>query len=254
MFALTDHAQSQEKRDTILLFSGRLINEQTGKPVKFAHVINQTWSHVVISDTLGFFKIHVRLNDLLMVTSIGFYDFPIYIYDTIARENKLHIYRIIPKIYSLPGVSVLRLGTYEQFKYNFLSLKLPGPEHPADTSVFKKIDKGIDTVGNAAPLTITGPVSALYNLLSKEGKSLRKYKKLKEEEEFWKKVEYKYNVEMLVRITHLQGPELYEFINFCNFSKEFIKESSEYEIIENVLEKLKEYKVRESGVQKSGNN
>ncbi len=181
MIALTDYAQSQEKLDTIMLFSGRLINEQTGKPVKFAHVINQTWSHVVISDTLGFFRIHVRLNDLLMFTSIGFYDLPIYINDSIASENKLHIYRMIPKTYSLQGVNVLRLGTYEQFKYNFLNLKLPVPEHPADTSVFKKIEKGIDTVANPEPLTITGPISAVYYLVSKEGRTLKKYNKLKEE-------------------------------------------------------------------------
>jgi len=252
VIAFAGKAQSQATRDTILLFSGRLVNEQTGNPVKFAHIINQTWLHVVTSDTLGFFRIHVRLNDLLMITSIGFYDLPVYIYDSIANENKLHIYRMIPKIYSLPEVNVLRLGTYDQFKYKLLNLRLPLSSYPADTSVFRKIDKGIDTLGNAAPLTITGPVTAIYNLLSKEGKTLRKYKKLKEEEEFWKKVEYKYNVEMLVRITHLQGPELYEFINFCNFSKEFIQESSEYEIIERVLEKFKEYKLQESEIQKYG--
>jgi hypothetical protein len=249
MVVFTGHVQSQENRDTILLFSGRIINEQTGTPIKFAHIINQTWSHLAISDTLGYFRIRVRLNDLLIITSIGFYDLPIYIYDSIIAENRLHIYHMIPKIYSLPGVNVLRLGTYEQFKYNFLNLQLPQPEHPASTLVLQDIEKGIDTLGITEPASIGSPITAIYNLVSKEGKSLRKLKKLKEEEEFWKQVEYKYNPEMLGRITGLQGPELFEFINFCNFSHKFVLESSEYEIIEKVLDKLKEYREQESGIQ-----
>jgi hypothetical protein len=253
MIILTGHAQSQENRDAILIFSGRIINEQTGTPIKFAHVINQTWSHLAISDTLGYFRIRVRLNDLLIITSIGFYDLPIYIYDSIVAENRLHIYHMIPKIYSLSGVNVLRLGTYEQFKYNFLKLELPEPEHPASTLVLQDIEQGIDTLGITEPSSLGSPITAIYNRVSKEGKSLRKLKKVKEEEEFWKQVEYKYNPEMLSRITGLQGPELFEFINFCNFSHKFILESSEYEIIKKVLDKLKEYREQESGMQGSWN-
>jgi hypothetical protein len=47
---------------------------------------------------------------------------------------------------------------------------------------------------------------------------------------------------MLERITGLKGLELYEFTSFCNFNQKFLLRASEYEIIEKVLEKLKEYK------------
>lgn len=43
---------------------------------------------------------------------------------------------------------------------------------------------------------------------------------------------------MVTRITGMEGAELYEFITFCNFSREFMLEASEYEIIEAILEKL----------------
>ncbi len=245
MFEFCNPASGQEIRDTVLLFSGKLINEQTGDPVQLSHIINQKRNYAIISDTLGYFSIYVRPKDLLIATAIGFYDLPIYISDSVARINIFHTYRMIPKIYAIPEIDINRLGTYEQFKYNFLNLDLPEPEHPANPTVFIDIGKGIDTLDIIEPLSLGSPITAIYNLVSKEGKSLRKLKKLQEEEEFRKQVGYKYNPEMLGRITGLSGPELYEFIKFCNFSKGFILKSTEYEIIEKVLEKLKEYRKKE---------
>jgi hypothetical protein len=229
-------------RDSIQLFSGRLIDAQTDDPIQFAHIINQTRNYAVISDTLGYFSIHIQQKDLLVVTEIGYYDLPIYISDSVARANRFHIYRMIPKVYTIKEIDINRLGTYEQFKYNFLNLDLPEQEHPANPSVFKDIEKGTDTLDLIETFSIGSPITAIYNLVSKEGKSFRKLKKLKEEEEFWKKVEHKYNLEMLERITGLKGLELYEFTSFCNFNQKFLLRASEYEIIEKVLEILKEYK------------
>jgi hypothetical protein len=241
-------AQNQEGiRDSVQLFSGRLIDAQTDDPIQFAHIINQTWNYAVISDTLGYFSIPIRQKDLLVVTEIGYYDLPIYISDSVAGVNRFHIYRMIPKVYSIKEINITRLGTYEQFKHNFLSLDLPEPEHQANPSVFNDIDKGTDTLDIIETFSIGSPITAIYNLVSKEGKSLRKLKKLNEEEEFRKQVEHKYNLEMLERITGLNGLELYEFISFCNFNKKFLLRASEYEIIEKVLEKLKEYRKTTAG-------
>jgi hypothetical protein len=236
-------AQNQEGiLDSIQSFSGRLIDAQTDGPIQFAHIINQTRNYAVISDTLGYFSIPVRQKDLLVVTEIGYYDLPIYISDSVAKANRFHIYRMIPKVYAIKEININRLGTYGQFKYNFLNLDLPEQEHPANPSVFNDIEKGIDTLDLIETFSIGSPITAIYNLVSKEGKSLRKLKKLKAEEEFWKQVEYKYNLEMLERITGMKGVELYEFISFCNFGRKFILRASEYEIIETVLDKLKEYR------------
>jgi len=246
MVLLWDLVQGQQIVDSVFLFSGRLINEQTGDPVQYSHIINQTRNYAIITDSLGYFSINVHQEDLLVATAIGYYDLPIYISDSVAGINRFHTYRMIPKIYTIQEIDVNRLGTYEQFKRDFLNLELPEPEHPANPCVFSDIDKGIDTLDIIGTISLGSPITAIYNLVSKEGKSLRKLKKLQEEEKFRKRVENKYNTEMLIRITGMQGQELYEFINFCKFSRNFILESSEYEIIEKVLEKLNEYILKES--------
>jgi hypothetical protein len=241
--SLNCSCQTQEViRDSVHFFSGKLIDSQTGEPVQFAHVLNETQSYAMISDTIGYFSIPVHLHDLLVATAIGYYNLPLYISDSIYTLNRFHTFRMIPKIYPIKEVNVSVLGTYDQFKYKFLHLDIPNPENKINPSVLNDIMLGIDTTGVVRPATIMSPITAIYNLVSKEGKSARKLKKIEEEEKFLKQVEYKYNNDMLERITGLKGIELYEFISFCNFNRKFLLEASEYEIIEAVLEKLDEYR------------
>lgn len=235
IFALPFYSHSQ-------IFSGRLIDSQTGEPVQFAHIYNQTQGRAMISDTLGYFSIPVSNQDLLVVTAIGYYNLPVYLNDSLYALYKFHTLKMISKIYSIGEVSVSILGTYEQFKYKFLNLDSLQPENQINPSVLSDILAGIDTTDVIQPPGIMSPITAIYNMVSKEGKSMRKFKKIQEEEEFLKQIEYKYSMEMLQRLTGLKGLELYEFKSFCNFSDTFLLRANEYEIIEKVMEKLKEYR------------
>jgi hypothetical protein len=237
------NAQIRETvEDSIHIFSGKLVDSQTGEPVQFAHVYNQTQSYAMISDTLGYFNIPVNLEDLLVATAIGYYNLPVYVNDSIYMLNKFHTYKMIPKIYNIREINISVLGTYEQFKYKFLNLDVPDLENPINPTILSDILAGIDTTDLIQPAGIMSPITAIYNAVSKEGKSLKKLKKIQEEEEFLKQVEYKYNIAMLERITGMKGLELNDFISFCNFNHKFLLSASEYEIIEAVLKKLGEYR------------
>jgi len=234
-------AQS-ENSDSLYIISGRLIDFMSEDGVQFAHIIDQTRKHTTISNTLGYFRILAGIHDLLIITAIGYYDLPVLLNDSLVYVDELRVFKLIPRIYPIGEVKIGQLGTYEQFKYNFLNLDIPEPTDQMHPSIIPDIENGIDTLDIIGPLSVMSPISAIYYLLSKEGKSLRKLEKITEEEDFLKQIEYKYSHEMLTRITGLEGEALYEFITFCNFNREFLLESSEYEIIEAVLEKLEEYK------------
>jgi len=228
--------------DSVHIISGRLIDFMNEDGVQFAHIINQNRGYAMISDTLGYFRILAGLNDLIIVTAIGYYNLPVLINDSILFAEEFRIFKMVPRIYPINEVIVNPLGTYEQFKYNFMNLDVPEPKDQLHPSIMPEIESGIDTLDIIEPFSVMSPISAIYNLSSKEGKSLRKLEKITEEEQFLKQVEHKYNQEMLIRITGMEGEELYEFITFCNFSREFLLDATEYEIIEVILKKLKEYK------------
>jgi hypothetical protein len=90
-------------------------------------------------------------------------------------------------------------------------------------------------------MPVMSPVTALYNLLSKEGKSKRKLRKLLEQEAFEKQIDFKYSPEIVSHITGYTGFELYEFMDFCSFKKDFLLDATYYEITQAIVRKQLEF-------------
>lgn len=228
------------KNDSVRYFLGRIIDSEDHKPVQFAHIINRNSGLGMISDTLGYFTIRVQTNDFLTVTAIGFYDLAIQINDTLLLTDKIHDFHMSPRTYPIKTVDINPLGTYDQFKYNVLNLEITEPRGNIHPSIMEDINRGTDTLDMIEPLTITSPISVLYYLFSKEGKSIRRLQETLEKEKLEKKMLPK--IELAERITGLKGVELQEFLDFCNFEIDFFLSVTEYEAGVIILKCYEEYK------------
>jgi hypothetical protein len=227
-------------KDTTVYFKARVLDSLTREPVAFAHIVNRTRRNATISDTLGYFYIRTSPGDQLELTAIGYSARKITIGYSILRSRLVSDILLQPFVYSIEAVKVNPLGSYEQFRRRFATLELPESEYTIHPSVLDDIDEGTDTLDMllAPPMS---PVTALYNLLSKEGKSRRKLRKLQEQEAFEKQIDFKYSPDIVSQITGYTGFELYEFMVFCNFEKDFLLDATYYEITQAILAKQKEF-------------
>jgi hypothetical protein len=226
--------------DTTVYFKARVLDSLTRKPVAFAHIINTTRKRATISDTLGYFYILTSPGDQLQLTAIGFSAGQLTIGYSILRSQLIHDILLQPFIYSIKAVRINPLGSYDQFRQHFISLKLPESKYQIHPSVLQEIDEGTDTLDMIIAPAIS-PVTALYNLLSKEGKSRRKLRKLLEQEAFEKQIDFKYSPDIVSHITGYTGFDLYEFMEFCSFKKDFILNATYYQITQAILVKQKEF-------------
>ena len=237
MFERPVHAQVYESlEDTTVYFKARVLDSLTRKPVAFAHIINITRRTATISDTLGYFYIRTSPGEQLQLTAIGFNSGKLTIGYSILRSRFIHDILLKPIIYTIEAVRINPLGSYEQFKNRFITLKLPESKYQIHPSVLQQIDEGTDTLDMLIAPGLS-PVTALYNLLSKEGKSRRKLRKLLEQEEFERQIDFKYSPDIVSHITGYTGFELYEFMDFCSFKKDFLLNATYYEITQAVLVK-----------------
>ncbi len=220
--------------DTTVYFKARVLDSVSREPVPFAHIINTTRRTATISDTLGYFYIKTSPGDQLQFTAIGFAASQLMIGYTILRRNLIHDILLEPIIYTIEGVRVNPLGSYAQFKKRFVTMKLPESAYTINPSVLVEIEQGTDTLDMLIVHPMS-PVTALYNLLSKEGKSKRKLHKLLEQEEFERQVSFKYSPDIVSKITGYTGFELYEFMDFCSFKKDFLLDATYYEITQAIL-------------------
>ena len=229
---------AQESSDSLQLFYGRLITEDN-KPVALAHVINVNMKIGVASDTLGYFKIWVYPGNTLNLSAIGFefleYTLSGRIPDTLTS---IILHR---RFYEIPEVSITYFGTYKDFEYKVLNLKLKD-ENVINELVLKQLPR----VEDPQPYepNLGNPISLLYNMLSREGKSQRKYMEIKEQEPLLRKAEAKYNREIVKNITGLDGMELNEFMDTLNFSDTYIINTSEYVLYGEILKRFEGFKKR----------
>jgi len=239
---LTQEALAQDANrsepDSVFYFKGRVLDSLSRQAVAFTHIVNKGKNTATICDTLGYFFIRVHINDTLQLTAIGYAPETLLINDSLRYLDRLPDVLLRPTSYTIQGVMINPLGTYENFKMKVISLELPPSKYEINPSVIFDIDRGTDTL-DIMPAPVMSPVSALYNWLSKEGKSRRKLVKIIEQEQFEKEISYKYSPDIIAAITSYSGFELYEFMEFCNFKKDLLLESDRYQIRDAVLEKQK---------------
>ena len=230
-----------QSTDSTFYFSARIVDSVSRKPVKFAHIVNTDIGYATISDTLGFFNLKVAKNQTIQISAIGYSIMQLTLIDSIINRKGLLAIQLAPYVYPIGAVFVNPLGSYDQFRRSFLNLTPPAPKYQISSSVLREIDLGMDTISSLSPSPIASPVTFFYNLWSREGRSNRRLAELRKEEEFARKVAHKYSPEIVTRITGYHGLELYEFMEFCNFTKDFLINASEYRIVESILNEQKKF-------------
>ncbi|HLT72450.1 MAG TPA: hypothetical protein VKZ75_07340, partial [Cyclobacteriaceae bacterium] len=88
---------------------------------------------------------------------------------------------------------------------------------------------------------ISGPVSALYNVFSREAKEKRKLKTLREKISDYSEIDAKYNVEVVRQVTDLDEEGAKRFMEWCKFEDEFILKSSAYDLAVAMLKCLDDF-------------
>ena len=237
-------AGQSDGTDSLYYFKGRVLDSLNGRPVIFAHVINTGRNTAAICDTMGYFYLRVRLKDTLKFSAIG------YATRMLVAGDSLRDLEVIPDIllheirYTINGVRINPLGNYGDFKYRVANLQLPPTGYEINPTLLRKIERGLDTL-DIIEYPVMSPVTALYNWLSREGKERRKLARLIEKEKFEKEIAYKYSPLIVSGITGYSGLQLYVFMDFCDFSMKFLRESDRYVIRDAVLEKQKIFESQE---------
>jgi len=118
------NAQNSEKDESFIL-SGKVIDAATLEGIPYSHIkIDDTyWG--VICDSLGFFKVQIKPNQSLKVSSLGFAEQIIPVTSEITDGTAFQELQLNRTSYMLEEVDIYSLGTWSQFKENFVNMELP---------------------------------------------------------------------------------------------------------------------------------
>ena len=238
LYSLTLSVSAQNADSTITLY-GKLYDSKDYAPVEFAHVINMNRAGATITDSSGFFQLRIQAGDTLFISCIGYEDARL----SIPKYNPV-IFKSIPmnkRTYEISSVEIRPWKTYEDFKKKFMSLKIDDPREDVHPLLWQDMPtKPLDPVPHHP--TIMNPVSFFYEVFSGERKARMKYNEILSKETKKRKIRSKFNEEIVGDLTGLEGKQLEEFIDFCNFTDEQLLEMNEYEVLQQVKRKYQLFK------------
>lgn len=237
---LTCKVTFAQEVDSLYLMYGQIVGKENNLPVAMAHVINIDRHRGVFADTLGYFNIWVNPGDTLNISAIG-YNYFDYVVNGFLKDTLITI-ELSGRSYEIPEASISYLGTYKEFEYKVVNLKLPEINfNPQLDKVFNHVDRAPLVVKPA----ITSPASLIYSMFSKEAKDIKKYLELEEEEKVKDKVSERYNENIIRNITGLEREEALEFMEFCNFQDEYILSIDDYNLYSEILLRFEAFKKTE---------
>ncbi len=227
--------------EKIYYVSGKLLEEGTNKPVAYALVININKGNLTQTDTAGRFVISVTKNDTLKFSVLGYEPayFTLSDKDVKGRKYKTDIY-ISKKVYPLPKVNIFE-ERWKAFVYEVAHTEVEKDKTQEELqSWFSKIIAQEDL--QSVYMSSRGVGLINISGKTKYEKQLAKMKQLQNLEQIQKRAEEKFNPQIVSAVTGLQGEELYRFMDFLNFDRDFILKTSEYDLITIIKQIYDEYK------------
>ncbi|MBN2894157.1 MAG: carboxypeptidase-like regulatory domain-containing protein [Bacteroidales bacterium] len=226
---------------TIYVISGKVIDAETLKPVPLVFMLNTTKMHGANTDTSGKYRILMMKNDSIRISCIGYYteywqpDF-----SEANAQNKINtpIY-IVPQTYPLGKIDIYQVR-WESFVYDMSNLELQ--EDETQIRLIKWISRIVENE-DLASINVKSGIQIPLPIYTSREKQLKKIKQQQRIDELNRQAEEKFNKQLVSNITKLEGPELDEFMKYCSFDRNFIIQSSEYELIVIIQDIFEEYKL-----------
>ena len=253
LFVFTDlKAQVAETR-ALVSIEGFITNLQ-GKYIENVHVVDVSGKTGTTSNWQGQFRINTYPGDTLRITCVGYIPFkyhipislqsPVIPLHVVIQVDTLEISGV--EIYPWPAdAKALKEAVLamEDQTPKVPDLKLNDPKYyntPLPVGQQRSSTPGLANPG--LTITVPGPITALYEAFSKEGKSKRKYELLANQDQKKVVAARRYNAEVIKQVTPFKtDKEIQDFMLYCNLSVDFIVSSSEYDLYRAIHECLLAY-------------
>jgi hypothetical protein len=167
--------KAQQLPDSVFIFTGKVVSDDSLIAIPNAHIISKFNHWGTISDNEGMFKMYARVNDSLLVTSVGYRPLIFGIERSMVNESEA--YQILMEVDTIKinEVIIRAFWDYQTFKLIISQME------PLDFD-YERINFE-ENLMLSLPTTGTGlsPIQALYNRFNKNERLKRKLLKIRRE-------------------------------------------------------------------------
>ncbi|MET1259729.1 carboxypeptidase-like regulatory domain-containing protein [Flagellimonas sp. DF-77] len=241
-------AKAQEAELPSQELTATVVNAQTEFPLESVHIINLNKVIGAITNPNGKFTINASVNDTLYLTFLGFKSQKVRVTNDMFKfedtkiamtELAYALEEVIVRPYQLTGyleIDVKNLPVNNAYQYSISGLNKSYEAGNKNPSAVTKV------LG-----AILNPADLLRNLFGKKPKQMRKLRQMKEDDEIRNLLASKFDRETLTQLLQIEKVDIEDILNNCSYSKSFIQNANDLQILDAISSCYEEYKVLNRG-------
>ncbi|RSK40454.1 carboxypeptidase-like regulatory domain-containing protein [Mangrovimonas spongiae] len=239
LFSAVTFAQDEET-----FVKGKVINSANGAPLENVNIVNLTQVVGTSTSQEGQFELRAQANDTLHFSYLGFKSIKVRVTNDWIKfgestieltELALALEEVVVHQFKLTGhlkVDINQIPINTNYRYSISGLPSTGYEAGNHKN-------GVTKVLGA----IFNPADFLHRMFGKQPNEMRKLKKMKQDDEIRNILANRFDREMLMALLQVEKVNLDEIVRQCNYSKGFIREANDLQILDAISECYEEYKV-----------
>lgn len=228
LFFLFGAFSQEEQNDDTFIVSGKVINPKNMEGISFANVNLQGTDWGIVCDSAGFFRLRIHRDQKLRISALGFKEQMVSIVAPKVEQEVFQEILMEKGSILLEEVSIYSLGTWSQFKENFIKTDLPEDENIAETFDFGNLNlvraeaNSLNRQGFG--LNLLDGIRAIRSI----GKKRRARNGIVEMTDWQLRIlQQKYNKEVVSELTHESGFRLELLMEYINSNQNFTYQTSE---------------------------
>lgn len=225
---------------------GSVFSMQNNLPLENVNILNLNQVKGTITNIKGEFSIRAAVNDTLHFSFIGYKSIKVRVTSDMIKFSGTKI-GMSEMAYALDEVIVTpyRLTGIVAIDAKYI------PVNTVKQYSISGLNKGYESRGESGEVGVAGkilgaifdPVDFLHKTFGAKHKQMRKLKKMKAEDEIRNTLLSKFDRETIAEMLEITKEELEEMLRNCKYSKEFIKEANDLQILDALAECYDEFKL-----------
>ena len=173
---LVNNVYSQQFKDSLHILDAVILTSDSLLPVENAHVISKFNRWGTISNKQGRFKLYVRDNDSVLITSMGFSSLILQIDSSVLLNDSIVQIQLPKDTLSINEVVIRAYWDYKTMKQIVINMQ------PINLSQFYPNWDGTDLLYmESRPMSFKGPIQALYDAFNHSARLQRRLIKNRKE-------------------------------------------------------------------------
>lgn len=226
------------------LVTGVVLNAANDMPLENVNIINLNQVTGTSTNEKGEFSIRATVNDTLFFSRLAFETIQVRVNEDWTKFGEVKIKmtevgialeRVFIQPIKLTGyleIDAKNIPLYNDFRYSISGL---GSGYEAGPTQPNGVTKVLDAIFNPADL--------LHHLFGNRPKQMRKLEEMRKNDEIRNLLRQKYDRETLMALLQLDKVDIDEILRRCEYSKEFIQNANDLQILDAISGCYEQYKV-----------